>query len=220
MYTIMPGTRRRTAAPARRVKRARPTRKRGMRMARTVNVKRDIYFFTRGMNNPGTYTGNVAYAPLLQASAFTFTSLVNASEFTALFDQYKITHVQVKFFLKIDPGAQSAAGASYPKLFTITDHDDESPPASLNVMREHPRCRIRVMNPNRPVTVNIKPAILGLAYKTAVASAYCPKWKQWIDCNDSMVPHYGLKWAIDDLTNTNYKVDTEVKMWFACRGAR
>lgn len=190
------------------------------RSARIVNLNKDVHYFKRMVSTPGSFSGNVAYAPLLQAWSFNFNQLANAGEFTALFDQYKITHIQCKFFLKIDPGAQSAAGASYPKLYWCADHDDDSAAPSLNAMREHSKTKVRVLHPNRPVVCNIKPAILAMTYKTATTTGYCPMWKKWVDCNDSTVPHYGLKWAIDDLTNTNYKVDTEVTYWFQTRAAR
>lgn len=187
---------------------------------RPQNLSRDIYYFKRYITNPETISGNAAHLPYLSGYSFNFGQLVNSGEYTALFDQYMITYIQVKWFLKIDPGAQAAAGATYPRLFVCRDYDDGDPPPTLNNLREHARTQVRVMNPNRPVTVGFKPAIASQIYNTPVAAGYGPKWKQWIDCNNPAVPHYGLKFAIDDLTNVNYRVTTEVQYWFRCRGTR
>lgn len=190
-----------------------------MRLSR-ANLKNDIHYFKRYITNPETISGNVAWNPYIAAYSFTFGQLVNVGEYTALFDQYQITTIVVKWYLRIDPSAQTAATASFPKMYYFRDYDDAAPPPTLNNFREHARCQVRVMNPNRPITVRLKPAILQQLYQTAVAAGYGPKWNTWIDMNDNAVPHYGIKWAIDNLTNTNYRVDTEVRIWFKCRGVR
>lgn len=205
----------------RRVVRRRLARvKRVVSNAKRVNRVNDVHYFKRMINNPGQFVGNALYAPLLQANSFNFNQLTGASEFTTLFDMYKIEKIQVRFYLKIDPSAQSAAGASYPKMYWVIDHDDDTAPPTLNALREHSKCRVKVMNPNRPVTITFKPSILGMRYKTVSTTAYTPMFNQWIDCNDPTTPQYGCKWGVDDLTNTNYKIDTEVTYWFACKDAR
>ena len=185
-----------------------------------ANLFRDVYYFKRYITDPETIAGNAAHNPLIKSYSFNFGQLINSNEFVALFDQYMITYVQVKWFLKIDPGAQAAGAASYPRMYLVRDYDDDMLAPTLNNLREHARCQVVVMNPNRPVVCGVKPAIATQVYNTTLAAGYGPKWKTWIDCNNPAVPHYGIKWAIDDLTNTNYRVTTEVKFWFRCRGAR
>lgn len=206
------GKRKRTIRKPRRVARKRTVSR--------ANLRNDIYYFRRWIRNPETIVGNATYNPYISAYAFTFNQLVNVGEFTSLFDQYMITRIQVRWFLRIDPSAQTAATASYPRHYCFKDWDDSGLPIDLNAFREHSKCQVRVMHPNRPIVVTYKPAVLIQLYETLTNAAYGPKWRQWIDCNDPDVPHYGLKWAIDDLTNTNYRVTTEVRYWFKMRGAR
>lgn len=175
--------------------------------------------FTRWYDS-GVFTGNAIYAPLLQGASFSLSALPNVSEFANLFDQYKITHVQLRFHLDTDPGAQAAASAQYPKLYYATDYDDANAPASLDDLRQHARMQCRVLTPNRPIKVNIKPAVTTLVYRGPTTSSYVPKWRQFIDMAQTDVPHYGLKWGIDNLTNTNYKVRVEGRMWFTCKDVR
>lgn len=187
-----------------------------------ANLRRDTHYFKRSFAQiaPGAFVGNAVYAPYLNSYSFSLGQLPQVSEFTNLFDRYKITHVQLRFFLKIDPSAQTAANASFPKLYFVKDYNDTSTPSNLDELRQHNKCQVRVLNPNRPIIVNIKPAVLSETYRGVATTTYSPKWRQWVDCTHTDVPHYGLKWGIDDFTNTNYKLDIEGKMWFACKDQR
>jgi hypothetical protein len=183
----------------------------------------DIHYFKRwtssvGFTNP--IVGNAAYAPYLDVLAFGLNTLPNVSEFTTLFDHFMITKVVTKFYLKIDPSAQTAASASFPRLFYIRDTDDSTLASNLDELRQYGTCRVKVMTPNKPVTLVCKPNVLGLSYSTAVTNNYTPKWGQWIDLGDTATRHYGWKFAIDDLTNTNYRVNVENLYYFKCKNSR
>lgn len=209
--------RRRAMRTTRRVKRrvARPVRARVSK----VNVGQQLYYFTR--RYAGTQiVGNAAYNPYLFGTSFDLNKLPNVSDFSNLFDRYMITYAKVSLYLKIDPSAQTATGATLPKVYMVRDYDDSATPTSLNALREHAKCKVRVLNANKPVTFGIRPATLALTLWNGVTPTGCPKWKQWIDMATLDVPHYGMKWAIDDLTNTNYKVDVEYQLWFRCKDVR
>lgn len=186
----------------------------------STNLRNQVYYFRRMNANPGAYTGNVLHTPLLQGWSWNLGQLANVSEFSNLFDHYCITCIVVKFYLKIDPSSQTAATASYPKLYYCRDYDDSTAPGTLNELREHQHTQVRVMNPNRPVTIKLRPSTLAQTYRGVGTVSYTPQWKQWIDMAQTDVPHYGLKWGIDDLTNTNYRVDTETFIYFKCKGVR
>lgn len=184
-----------------------------------TNISKDLYAFKRRFFS-GTIVGNAAFAPYLEGKDLSFGQLPGFNEFGALFDRYMITYAKVYYHLRIDPSAQAAASATFPKLYYIRDYDDASTPTSLNQLREHAKCTYRVMNPNRPVVFGFKPSSLALTYRNAVASTYSPRWNQWIDMATTDVPHYGWKIGIDQLTNTNYSVDVEVVLWFKCKDTR
>jgi len=203
---------------ARRGRKARRTRMK-VKYSR-VGRQLAVHKFCRMQATPFSITGNAAYNPYGYGQTFSLDQLVNNSEFTALFDFYRITHVQVKFFFEHDPGAQSAAAAFWPKLYTVIDHDDSNAMTTLNEAREHGRCQVRVLNPNRPTIINIKPSCLTEVYRSAITTSYIPKYRQWIDMAAPNVPHYGLKFMVDNFTNTNYSLRQEVKMWFECKDTR
>lgn len=204
-------------------KRANPVRAMRLRTNRSrvpsSKFTSDVHYFKRWAVGP-TITGAAGYLPYLDVFRYTFNQLPGSAEFVALFDHYSITKVVTKIWLKIDPSAQTAAAASYPKLYYARDFDDSTLPSSLDNLREHSNCKIKVLNPNRPVTLVSKPNVLALSYTSGVASNYTPKWKAWLDCADTATPHYAWKYAIDDLTNTNYKVNVEHCFYFKCKAAR
>lgn len=180
-----------------------------------------MHNFKRMLSQTSGIQGNATFAPYLGIGALNgISQVVNSSEFGNLYDQYRINFVVWKFWLKIDPSAQAAGSASFPKLYWYRDYDDTTIPGSLNEIRENQRAKVVVMNPNRPVTIAFKPNTLQLVYQSPVASTYRPTWGQWIDAANLNTPHYGYKFGIDDLTNTNYRVDIEVTVYFSCRNPR
>lgn len=201
----------------RRMKRARrymPRRRMGKSLRRTI-----VHSFRRG-GVTGTLTGNVAYAPYLGNYNTNFGQIINSGDFTALYDQYRINFIVVKFYLKIDPSAQTAATASFPRIFWYRDYDDNGNPASLNEIRENSKGKQAILHPNRPVTIKFKPNVLNTVYSSLGVSNYVPVFKQFLDMSTTATTHYGFKYAIDDLTNTNYKLDIETVVYFQCRQPR
>ena len=103
----------------------------------------DIHYFKRwGQGN--TWSGAVGLAPLLQAQTFNLNQIASVGDFQILFDQYSITKVVMRFFLKIDPSAQTAATASFPRLFYVVDRDTGTAPASIDELRQYGKCKCRV----------------------------------------------------------------------------
>lgn len=204
------------------VKRRRVGRKR-LRFSRARfsggNVKKGIYHFSRWVT-AGSTGGNLAFIPYTPSGfAPTFNNLVNFTEFTTLFDQYRINSVVFKLTMTVDPGAQAAANAVIPRLFYMIDNDDAAVVSGLDEFRQHSKCKIVNMLPGKTISIKFKPAVLGLIFN-GVTSAYAPKWKQWLDCLQADVPHYGIRWAIDNFTNTNYVLRTEAKVYFSMRHLR
>lgn len=187
--------------------------------ASRVNRGRDVHFFVRQYNHLDLSGGSLL-APYLSASVLQFNNLPGPGDFTTLFDRYMITHWQLKFYLTVEPGAQAAGSAIYPRMWYVKDYDDVSNPSNLDALRQNAKCRTVSLHPSRPVVINIKPAVLAETYKVAGFPTYSPKWKQWIDMENIDVPHYGLKVGIDDFTNTNYRLRVEGRVWFACKDTR
>lgn len=164
--------------------------------------------------------GQSIFTPYLGSTYWQINQLPNYTEFSALYDQYMITYVKMYVHLKVDPSSQTGTSSTWPKLYWVPDHDDSATPGTLDELRQRSKCRWQVLNPNRPIVIKCKPSLLIQDYRTSVTTGYTPAFNKWVDFSQVDVPHYGIKFGIDDLSNTNYKVDFEYRMWFKCKDTR
>lgn len=209
--------RRRNVLNRRRVKRRVNAVSRGVRAS---NLRRDTHSFKRSFEY--TVLDQTTAVNGIATGAWTFNlgNLPNNAEYTALFDRYMITYIKLYVYLRIDPGASAANTAHFPMMYIIRDYDDSSAPVSISNIFEHARVQRRMLQPNRPVVIKLKPATLGLTYNTAVSSTFSPQWNKWIDMANTTVPHYGLKWALENWAAPGTNVIVRGTMWFRCKDSR
>lgn len=162
------------------------------------------------------------------AGAFRLNQLPNYSEFTALFDQYKINGVKLTWMLSantvnmpnVSPGNTTA---SLPILYTAIDRDDGTPYATFDEMNQNDTCKLRRMD--RVVTRYVKPYVAVPVYSAGAFNGYAaPTKNPWIDAASPATEYYGIKWAIDPViansANLLFRVKLLVKFYIACRDTR
>lgn len=149
-----------------------------------------VYKFTRIANQTNiSQTGGIASAG---AMIFRLSDVPNYTEFTNLYDQYRIKGVKVIFdFTSQEPNIN----ASYNfigKFYTAIDLDDNNTPSEVEIQQMR-YCKVR--RPIGTVTRYLKPRALNTMYNDGVTSAYSlsPK-KLWIDVAYPSVYHYSLKY--------------------------
>ena len=168
---------------------------------------------------------------------FTWTQCLQVASYAAIFEYYRINKVVVEFRYKgaetpayaSTPATSSGNQAAYnqeiineinPVLYFKVDHNDITAD-SLTKMKESMRTREHQFTNNRPnFTITLKPAIQAEAYKTAISTAYRPKWGQWLSTADDTVPHYGLKcYAVAGAGNSPNmgKIEVQTKIYFTCK---
>lgn len=194
---------------------ARPRMTRGVKMSRSSTTTHS--FIRKGAS--WSVQGNAVHTPYQAISDIKFSSLINSSEFGNLYDQYKIKWVKLQIWLRVDPSAQTASAAVYPKLYWYRDQDDTTL-VSQNEMRERSNTKIAVLRPDRPITIWIKPNVLNQVYRGVGTVSYVPVWNQFLDMTNQDVVHYGIKYNIDNFTNTNYYIDGEQTYYFDCKNTR
>lgn len=195
----MPYYRRRKPMSKRPVRkyRRRTTLAKRSRIAKSVNTKSDIHYFKR-MCFKATLAGDVSRT---SRGAFTFqlNDLPNVTEFTQLFDYYNIRGVSLKFQLNLDPSAQAPANATYPRMFSVIDYDDNQAPTDTNELRERQWCRQRLLSPNRTYTIFLKPKYLRNVFYNNLSNGYEVGKQTWLDLAQPNIPHFGLKYVIENL---------------------
>lgn len=166
---------------------------------------------------------------------FALSQCLQVGNYTEIFEYYKINKVVVEFRYKgatrpaytTLPAGNSTTGTNNeivneinPVLYFKVDHNDITAD-SLSTLKESMRTREKQLSNNSPnFSITLKPAIQAEAYKTAITSAYRPKWNQWLSTTDDGVPHYGLKvYAVAGNGNNPNMGEIEVtsKIYFSCK---
>lgn len=175
-----------------------------------------------------TYAVTAGTAESDYGQHFTFDQINAYTEFTSLFDRYRIDCVVLKFQLITNPDAAYQPGSTatanpgnyYPKLWWCFDRDDANP-INLAAMKERGNAKCKVLRPNQMISVVIRPNILSLTYRTALTSGYVPKPRQFIDALNADVPHYGFKHIIEhpftSATANQYIVNMDRKFYFTMK---
>lgn len=197
----------------------------GLAKSKNYNLRRDSYKFKRSVSI-GSIGANAGTGEAYWAGTFSLAQLPGYNDFTTLFDRYKITFVQLQFYLKYDPASGVAdpgtnqANATHPCMYIIKDYDDANAPTSINELRQHAKCKQIILNGTKIIKYNIRPATLTETYRTGVTSTYSPNWKQWVDMANTDTPYYGVKFAVENMFGTNQTIQIRATYWFECKDTR
>jgi hypothetical protein len=119
-------------------------------------------------------------------------SLPNPTEFSTLFDQYRISRVEFSFW-PLQTEAVNSTTAATSGIVTVVDYDDSALLATIAAAFQYPNAVWH--SAYKPFTLSFKPHLALAAYSGAFTS-YANVKDQWIDVASSGVIHYGLKIAV------------------------
>lgn len=163
------------------------------------------------------------------AMQFNLLDVVNSPELTVLYDHFRIDYVQVAFQwspkVPSTPVFNNPANMVTPGMYYAKDYDDDTPAASLTVLKERGNIRHRRLSPFSVVKVSLKPAALLAVIRdpstTPVSLTVQPKWNSKIDCAAANTPHYGLKVLFDYVSgNSLGAVDVQTTYHLTMFGTR
>lgn len=199
--------RKRTSVTFRRAKKARYT---PQALSRKVNKTSDIPSatfdrFLIPFTNQGkitriarhvtlpTVTGNNTGVPVAGALVFKLSDVPSVTDFTALYDQYRIVAVSVKFISAYpELNAQPPNTSQWGLFYTALDLDDAGTPTQDLL---HENATMIATHPTQNVTRRLVPHTAGAAYSGAFTS-YSNKVGDWIDCSSPNVEYYGVKYLL------------------------
>lgn len=122
---------------------------------------------------------------------FKLNNVIDPTDFTSLYDRYKIKGVKVK----ITPlqNVSTAAGTGIlPMLCYALDFDDSAVPTSYEDVARKGFAKTKTLG--RAISIYVKPKLSSEIFSGNVLSpGYGINKPMWIDCNSSTVPHYGIK---------------------------
>lgn len=131
--------------------------------------------------------------PALYAFNFSLSDLPNYTEFTNLYDNYKINAVKVNFYPKITESV-STGSVNNPdatvRFLSVIDYNDSTPPLSVQELRDYKTCKASSIL--RPKSRYI--------YKPKIVDSSSTVRSAWIATSSPSTNWFGLKVAIDPTT--------------------
>lgn len=138
-----------------------------------------------------------------KAYNFRLNQLPNYTEFTTLFDAYRIVGIKVNIlFSRINvnsgPGAQTAIPQGI--VYDVVDYDGDT---ALTIPEIYQYQNLHIIGIQKlemytgKITRFFRPKVSVNAYAGGVTSGYTQKSRQWIDNANSTVQHYGWKFIYD-----------------------
>jgi hypothetical protein len=136
----------------------------------------------------------------LGALTFAFNSVPGYTNWTALFDRYRINSVTITFRAVGVQMNTTPVTYSIPEFLTVVDIDDAATPTSMDQLRKYATCCSILAN--RDIVRSFQPRT-GIATYDGLTTAYTlGDPDMWLDLANPDIPHYGLKYGIDAATPT------------------
>lgn len=143
-------------------------------------------------------------SPLAQfgaACTFSLANCINHAEFVALYNEYQIRKVELRFSLD---SAQSYTPNTWttpnnmPSMYIADDPNDATMPADQTVVQQRGDFQQYELRPERAFTVALYPRAATQLFSSALSTSYgynANSGMTWIDCTapSDSTPHYGLK---------------------------
>lgn len=137
----------------------------------------------------------------------------NASELTALYDQYRIKYVDVEFVYAAESGSADDVGTPMPSLCLLSDYDDNAPETRIQHLQSISRIFRRSLK--NKIVYRVKPrvrTVLGTSATSGSVGGVATFKSYFIDCDQTLIPHYGLKVMCYDWPLFNDRTEVGVHM--------
>lgn len=168
---------------------------------------------------------------LSRSYVYKFSDLIQAADFSSLFDQYRISKIVLRVTMINNPDANNYVNQPstvnstnwYPKLWYIPDFDG-GPTETLASIRERQGVKCRTLQPNKILSIVFRPKCRVLTYSTSTSTGYSPKNIK-VDMTDTNVEHFGMQFVFDsmqaDPADTQpFLFNIDRKYYFTCYGVR
>lgn len=180
----------------------------------------------------GTYTATttpLTDSPIAKAFSFQLTDLPNVTEYSSLFDQYKINGIQLRIIPKVSVTTQGSASGTtqtvgYGQVVSCIDFDDAANPTGKDELLQYQNAKI-----TRSTSIHtrfIKPRILDTVWVNSISSGYQSVRPNWVDLANTNMPHYGIKLWVDPpansgaTANSSIAYDVYAVYYFQCKNTR
>lgn len=168
------------------------------RQAMPMPRRSPIYTFTRSV---GLGVVTATNGETITAYKFALSDLPSSSDFTSLFDQYRIVQVILEFVPVTQAFGPSTTATDLPSVHTVIDYDDDTAPATINTLRQFSTHQI-VANQSYFKRV-LTPRCLNVTYQGVTAAYALAPVGQWNDSNNPGIYYYGVKVGTSPVTTVS-----------------
>ncbi|AMH87758.1 putative capsid protein [Pacific flying fox faeces associated circular DNA virus-11] len=207
-------------------------RRRSRRRSRHHSKYNESQVFSITRKTWGTYIQNTAsnstfWAGSLNASyakTFTLGDVPAVTEFTNLFEEYRIVGIRVT--VNLDTGINVQPTLDYGTWFMWVDNDDGTqldPTTGSNFDLVLQRGRVKTFNGNdgKRHTMWVKPMVSAEYYRASGGvNAYGPKYSPWLSTSNTGTPHYSFKIWVRNMTSNILGFNIMCKYYLQFRGVQ
>lgn len=158
--------------------------------------------FAKGAVTSSTLTtsgGLVGYYDVGLSQWFQLSDLPSYSDFTSLYDRYRITGVKLKITYLSNQAAVNSLSV-LPVLNYAIDYDDNSVPSSESTMQEKQDVKTKVLLANKPISIYIKnPKVQAAVLNNAGTFDAAMVTNGFVNCTYPTTKHNGLKMWISSI---------------------
>lgn len=162
-----------------------------------------------GLMTVTTASGGVSHGSF--GVAFSLSALPANNEFTTLFDQYRITWVDLDIIPEWNmayTAFSSGNGTTGGWFHSAVDYDDNSAPTAsqtgVSELAQYPSYKCLPITSH--VRVSFKPKVALAAYAASAFTSYASASDQWLDCASSAIEHYGFKGVVEVIAPSSASV--------------
>lgn len=150
------------------------------------------------------------------AQQFALADLPGFTDFTNLYDMYKITKVIFKLipkFTNVALAAGSPNNSNLQQIHSVIDYDDATAPSTIGQL-----CQYQSHRMTRGTQIHSRTFVPKVQTTVSALSA-APKANQWIDCDQTTINHRGVKFIIPaaGTAGTTVYYDAEITMYLAMK---
>lgn len=199
------------------MRRRRITRRKIYRRRRVVKNLGNVHHFKRTLIGTSI---NTATSTTFGAYAFSLAQLPDYTEFTNLYDQFRINKVLVKLVPNVN-SAEAGATQRLPQVHSVLDYNDSTAPTTLDELVQYNNYRMTMGS--RIHTRKLTPAFLDNVFETSsVTRGSNPNFKKWLSTsNATAIPHHGMKWAIGSTASASAITYTPyITFYISCKSVK
>lgn len=152
------------------------------------------------------------------AHNFQLANVVQNSDFTNLYDRYKIVGVSYKLYYHCNDAPVSGLQV-LPLVHYSTDNDDAVAPSVASEVSAKGDCKTKILGNRQYIKLWTRPKIAVPAYRSGATSAYDIEKAKWINSSYNDVQHYGVKMWLNQVymaSSNNTAITIEPIYYIQC----